>query len=445
MILMIESVKAAVKRYNMFKCEKNVTVALSGGADSVALLFALNELKTEYGLKLSAAHLNHCLRGQESDGDEEFVRKLCETLGIELFCERVDIKSLSKESKESIELAARNARYEFLSRVSNGLIATAHTADDNAETVLYNMSRGTGPKGICGIPPVRDGIVRPLIFATRKQIEDYCNKNGLSYRTDSTNLCDDYARNRLRHKAVPAMQSVNSQAVWNVALLSNRMRTDDEYMSSQADMVINECLHGDGLSVENLRNQHLAIVSRVIAKVAKQSLGICLEHTHIEKIINMIEQGHGKCNILNNCFAVVSGETLKFVKSKPAAESFFYEINDFPFSKNGYTIRKTDIKDFKKMSLVNNLLFNFAIDCDKICGKLSFRSRLPGDKIALNGRGCTKTLKKLFNESKTDCYDRQGLPILADDKGVVLVFGFGVDGRVAMNDDTKNVIYIEKI
>ena len=197
------SVLKAIKQFSMLEKSHNVTVALSGGADSVSLLHILYELRDELGITLSAAHLNHMIRGDEALRDENFARQECEKLGIPFFCERADVPKYAKEHRVSTELAAREIRYEFLSNVSDGLIATAHTASDNIETIIFNLARGTGLKGLCGIPPVRENIIRPLIFCTREEIEAYCSANRLSYVTDSTNLSDDYSRNKIRHTIVP--------------------------------------------------------------------------------------------------------------------------------------------------------------------------------------------------------------------------------------------------
>ena len=178
---MLNSVKNAIKRYNMINGETEITVALSGGADSVALLLCLLELKDDLDVNISAAHLNHCLRGEESDRDEQFVRDLCKQLNVPLTVEKADVKGEADKTGESIELCARRIRYAFLERVTSGLIATAHTANDNIETVLFNMSRGTGISGLCGIPPKRDNIIRPLILVTREQVETYCAEKGVEF------------------------------------------------------------------------------------------------------------------------------------------------------------------------------------------------------------------------------------------------------------------------
>ena len=189
---MIEnSVLSAIEQFSLLDASKNITVALSGGADSVALIYALYRLREKLGITLSAAHLNHMIRGEEALRDEEFVKKLCKKYEIPLFCERTDVPAFAKIQGLSLETAAREVRYGFLERVNCGVIATAHTASDNLETVLFNLSRGTALKGLCGIPPKRGIFIRPLILASRSEIEDYCKKNNLDFVTDSTNLSDD--------------------------------------------------------------------------------------------------------------------------------------------------------------------------------------------------------------------------------------------------------------
>ena len=183
---MLKKVISAIEKYEMFRYNTDVAVALSGGADSVALLLALSELKEKYGLTLSAIHVNHCLRGEESDRDETFAVKLCESLGVPLTVTRIDVKGEAEKTGESIELAARNLRYEVFRNEAVGLVATAHTASDNIETALFNMTRGAGLKGMAGIPPKRDIFVRPLIFCTRDEVESYLAEKKTSFVTRSS-------------------------------------------------------------------------------------------------------------------------------------------------------------------------------------------------------------------------------------------------------------------
>ena len=203
-----------VEKYKMLEIGDKVIVALSGGADSVALLNALNLIKEKYSLTVFAAHINHGLRGAEADRDENFCKILCKSYNIQLFVKKSDVKALAKQQKISEELCGRNVRYDFfeeLAKKFNAKIATAHTASDNAETLIYNITRGSGINGAGGIAPVRDNIIRPLIEVTRSQIEEYCKTHGLSYVTDSTNLTDDYTRNRLRHLVITELKNINPQ------------------------------------------------------------------------------------------------------------------------------------------------------------------------------------------------------------------------------------------
>ena len=199
---MLETVKRTIAAYAMLAPGERVLVALSGGADSVALLLVLREL----GYLVRAFHLNHCLRGAESDRDEEFCRTLCARLGVELAVERVDVAAAAVQQGTGVEETERRVREEWRDEGAKGeKIATAHTADDNLETVLFHLARGAGAKGLAGIPPVRGQVVRPLLDVGRTQIEAYLAGLGQDYVTDSTNADDAYTRNRIRHTVVPVL------------------------------------------------------------------------------------------------------------------------------------------------------------------------------------------------------------------------------------------------
>ena len=192
-----------------------VLCAVSGGADSVYLLCRLKELAEDGRCTVEGAHFNHCLRGAESERDEAFVRELCGKLGIEAHFGRGDVAAFAVQMRLGTEDAARRLRYAFLEetaeRTGAAAIATAHTANDNAETMLLNLARGSGLRGLCGIPERRGRIIRPILDTTRQEIEEYLEAKGTAHVEDSTNAADDYARNRIRHRAVPALESVNPE------------------------------------------------------------------------------------------------------------------------------------------------------------------------------------------------------------------------------------------
>ncbi len=442
---MVDSVKKTVLRHNMFYEVENVTVALSGGADSVALLSVMRELSKEFGFTVYAAHLNHCLRGQESDRDEEFVRLLCESWGVRLFCEKADVKGFADANGLSIELAARRVRYEFLERVGVGVIATAHTASDNIETFLHNAVRGSGLRGITGIPPKRGRFIRPFLDVTREDVEQYCAEKGLAFCVDSTNADEQYTRNFIRHSVVPGLKKVNSSAVLNVANLCESLRQDADFIESAVDEAYRSVQSNGGLDVEKLKALHQSLRSRVIARCYEAAVGTVPERIHINAIIELLEGPSGRVGVQRNFAAEIKHGVLQFNLLKNDRELVETEVSDFPFVYNGVELSLENAKSFREKAKFNSLLLNFAIDYDKICDKLILRGRKPGDKINLKGRNCTKTFKNLFNEEGLGLATRDSLVVAADSVGVLWLQGFGVDQRVAVDDTTENVLCFKSI
>ena len=429
----------AIERFSLLEDKpQEVTVALSGGADSMALLYVLNSLKNELNIKLSAAHLNHMIRGEEAVRDEEFVKKQCSMLGIPLFCERADIPRIALEKSVSTELAAREIRYEFLERVSNGVIATAHTASDNIETVLCNISRGTALAGLGGIPYRRGKIIRPLILCTRAQIEEYCKENNISFVTDSTNLTDDYTRNKIRHNVVTVLKEINPSVEQSVLRMTESIREDADFLESLAKDYLTLNVKENGrLNLNNFSALHIAVAKRVIKNyVETVREDISLESIHIKAITSLISSG-GKTNIPKDCHVIIKGGELYVEESKKSDADISFIVN----------FEECDINEFKNTQKVNNLLLNGFIDCDKIKGKLVCRTRCSGDTIKLKNRGCTKSLNKIMSENKIPLELRDKLPVLQDDDGVVWVCNVGVSGRCAVTDKTKRIlkINVEKI
>ena len=224
---MLDKALSAVEKYNMLSPGAAVIAAVSGGADSMAMLLFLMKISERYSLSLTVAHVNHGLRGEEARRDEEYVRSFCEKNSLRFEVLHADVAALAKQSGETCEECGRRVRYEFFESIDkNAKIATAHTASDNAETMLFNLARGSSLKGLCGIPPVRGNIIRPLIFCTREDIEAFCRENSLDFVTDSTNLTLDYSRNKIRHIAVPALKEINSalQHLMRIFLSAKRSR-----------------------------------------------------------------------------------------------------------------------------------------------------------------------------------------------------------------------------
>ena len=295
-IKMKDKVKNTILKYDMLPQDlRNVTVALSGGADSVALLYSLYLLKDELNITLSACHINHNLRGEESDGDELFARRLCRRLDIPLYVRNIRVSDYAGKH-ESIELAARRIRYDFFSELGGDrLIATAHTASDNCETVLINLVRGTALSGLCGIPPKRDNIIRPLIDCTREEIEQFCKENSLEYVTDSTNLSDDYTRNKLRLNVIPLLKKINPSLMASVGRMSQAVALDDKYLDKIASIEKNKAEKDGKYYVPALSELDECILRRVVAMILEEG-NITTNALNITKTVQIIRDGKGKIN-----------------------------------------------------------------------------------------------------------------------------------------------------
>ncbi len=423
---MKDLVLKAISQFSLLEKGDVVTVALSGGADSMALLHSLNSLKNELGIEINAAHLNHSIRGLEADRDQQFVTEFCEKYEIPLFCEKLDVPKYAKDNHLSLELAARELRYDFLSRVAKGKIATAHTASDNLETLIFNLTRGTALKGLCGIPPVRDNIIRPVIFCTREDIEKYCLDNNLSYVTDSTNLTDDYSRNKIRHNVIPILKEINN-AVEGLAVKTAVSLSEDNYfIEKTASEFLFSNSTENGLSLGCFKSLDKAVAKRAIVDFFNICYpDISLENSHITELYTACLCSKAKVNLPCDLFGIVENFELKFT--------------DGVITQKQFTVNLSEIEN------VNNLFSNNEIDCDKIVGKLVVRTRSEGDKIRLFGNGYTKTLKKLYTEYKIPLDERENLPVISDDNGVVWVHKIGVSARCAVTDATKRIIKIEAL
>lgn len=425
---MLKKVTDALTRFNMLANVEHITVALSGGADSMALLDALLALQNDLNIKkISAAHFNHQIRGDEALRDQNFVEAYCKKMGIDCFVGTANVPQYAQENNLSLELAARKLRYEFFENLNTNAIATAHTASDNIETVIFNLTRGTALSGLCGIPPVRERYIRPLILCTRDDVEDYCKQRKLNFVTDSTNLCDDYTRNKIRHNVVPILKAINQSAENAVSRMAASLREDEDYMNCIANDSYNSLICDNHLSLVGFTNIHPAIAKRIIAKYCLCQ-NIDVDNYHINAIYEICLAG-GKTSLLQDKVAIANDKILKIEDAK-------YKIENISFSVD---IAQCSNNFFDNDKKINSLLLKNIIDCDKIVGKLQVRTRQSGDKIRLKNKNGTKTLKKLFCEYKIPLSERENLPVICDDCGVVWVHKIGVAERCAADENSTNI------
>ncbi len=429
--MMLKKITRAISQFDMIKNVSHITVALSGGADSMALLDALLSLKDEFGIaKITAAHFNHQIRGAEALRDQDFVQNWCKLQGIELYLGSADVPLFARQNNLSVELAARQLRYKFFNSLDTDAVATAHTASDNTETVLLNMTRGTALSGLCGIPPKRDKFIRPLLFCTRADIENYCLEKGIKYVTDSTNLSDDYTRNKIRHQVLPVLKQVNTSVENAVLRMTDSLREDNDFINGYVQTEYAHRHQNGQLLLDGFATLHIALAKRLIV-LHCNNFGIDVDNLHINQIYDICLSS-GKISLPHNMAAVAKNGVLAFETAKKQIETDKYTVD----------IQKTDNNLFENCQKVHNLLLKNVLDCDKIVGKLVQTERKSGDTICLKNKNCTKTLKKLFCEYKIPVQSRASWPILADDNGIVWIYKIGVAERCAADQNSKKIFKI---
>lgn len=428
MILM--NIEHTIKKYGMLAGGTRVLCAVSGGADSVCLLSLMRQAAPRLGVEIACAHFNHMLRGAEADRDEQFVKDLCAEWGVEFAAGRADVGAYARENGMGIEEAARVLRYRFLEETADRLgcarIATAHNANDNAETVLMNLARGSGAKGLCGIPPVRGRMIRPLIETGRGEIEAYLESMGISHVEDSTNHTDEHTRNVIRHNILPRLVEINSGCVANISRMSALLRADEEALDAQAEEFIAR-EPGDGaVSVKRLRELPVPTAARVFRRLWSKSLS----QAHVAALLALCEDGKsGACADIPGGRVVREFDRLVFsagatgrIESAVITEGETRDIGC------GLTVTCEIVENPIE---VNSSLNTFFFKYENICGKIIVRPREGGDSIRLAGRGCTKSLKKLFAEAGIPAGERDGIPVIADEAGPVGIYGFGTAERCA--------------
>ncbi len=434
---MISTVKLTIQKHNMLSAGDSVCAALSGGADSVALLLVLLELSSELHFSLSAVHVNHLLRGTESDRDEQFCRNLCAQLNIPLQVFRKDAYAFSKEIGESIETGARKLRYAIFAQLNCDKIATAHNLNDNAETLLFRLARGTGLHGLSGIPPVRDSIIRPLIECGRDEIEAYLAEKKQPFVTDSTNLSDDYARNKIRHRIVPEMSAVHGAFPSCVTRMTKSFAEDEDFLTVEAK----KC------EKQSLFTLHPAIRKRVIINQLKTH-NLKISYEKINEIEDALLLHKSRVMLENGIFAAFDNGVMRIYEEQPTEipEAVVTVPNrEYPF--NGDRIVKISVESGENISFNHNVNKNSTIyyaDYDTIQGDIVLRNRLRNDTIKPVNAVHTKDLRKILQE-KLPAEKRKICAVLEDKNGIIWAEYAGMAQRTAPNDKTENYLKIEII
>ncbi len=434
-----------IEKYNMLPKGTKLLCAVSGGADSMCLLKLMLSKADELGITVCAAHFEHGIRGEESLRDADFVAKWCRENNVELVLEHGNAEAYAKERSLSLEEAARELRYDFLERAAkktgSAKIATAHNADDNVETMLFNLARGTGSLGLCGIPPVRGNIVRPLLLCTRAEIEQFLEDNNVPHVEDSSNFSDDYSRNMIRHKVMPVLREINPGVSAAAGRTAELLREDESYLSEAADNFIKKHFDGESVDAAGLLKLPRPISARVIRKLSKQKLS----YRHVEDILKLCSgEGLGWADIPGMRIRREKGriffnnESWEKIQDRELIPGTEIEIPELQIRiKTDFAVKKEEIND-----LFKTYIFKY----EDICGNIMLTGRKNGDSIRPKGRNCTKSLKKLFLEAGYNQRQRDLTPILRDDKGILAVHGLAVSQRAeAVKGDKILRIRIERI
>lgn len=414
--------------------DTSVICAFSGGADSVSLLWALDTLREKYRLSVGALHVNHGIRGEEAARDEHFCRDFCRERNIAFRLESVDVPAYARRERVSLETAARILRYEVFARVQEeerALIATAHTAGDNAETVLFRLARGTGLTGLTGIPPMREGIIRPILTVLPSDVRAALTELRLPHVEDSTNCDPAYARNYIRAEVIPRLETLHTGAVERICDMTRSLRIDSDYLEGEARRHIRETPARELRFC--MRDLHPAISTRMIRalyeKVRRSDDALSCEQ--VESIEQMIRgtAARASVDLPSGIWAYVDGDAFgigaKEVHEDPPEQRLHPGVN-FLAGRSACLLLSdvpVEIGTVPEMKIYNSVI-TVSFSTATIINNLYVRSRRPGD--AYRYGGMTRKVKKLFCDAKLPSETRRKLPLLCDEEGILWIPGYGV-------------------
>lgn len=446
---MRRQVEEFIRKHELLHQGDKVLAAVSGGADSVCLLYLLVQLREEWGIDLRAVHIHHGLREQEADRDEEFTKELCRTYEVNCTCLRADVKGFVREEGISAEEAGRILRYQLLEDEAKKWekedtvpvkIAVGHHGDDNVETILFHLFRGSGLKGLGGIRPLRGRIIRPLLTVTRKEILSFLEEEGISYCEDSTNRSEEYTRNKLRHKIMPLIEAeINERAPEHILQAAERMHQADEYLEKKARQWLREYGAEEeekgrrtGADAKQLFREAAIIQTYVIRQMIEQLTGSRKDLTsvHVEDVRQLLEKQAGKQVDLP--YGLTARRTYDYL---------WIEKNENPPVLSLPQLEFTQFFYEKGMEIPQNQYTKW-FDYDRIKGVLSVRTRQTGDYFLLPGGG-RKTIKSYMIDEKIPSDIRNQIPLLADGSHILWIIGKRISEGCKVTPQTKRILQVQ--
>ncbi|HSL90256.1 MAG TPA: tRNA lysidine(34) synthetase TilS [Ignavibacteriaceae bacterium] len=426
-----------------------VLVALSGGPDSVFLLHFLKKFKKKYDIELAAFHLNHKLRGKNASADEKFCKQLCEQSGIKLFLENKDVKSYAIKNKISVEEAGRIIRYQFLSAIAHkhnySKIATAHIQDDNTETVLLNLIKGSGITGMSGIPARRENIIRPVLCLSKAEILDYLHLKKVSYRIDESNLKNDYERNFLRQQIIPLIKErLNpslDETIFNTSFIFKNFRKFiDDHIPGFLNSAVKSGKSEIKIDIYSLNSFHHSIVSEALRKIVLQKWKVILNFDDIKRILELTKKQSGvKLELPHNLIILKDRVSIIIRKFRLAEdEKHIISTGTIRLNRGKLSVKRIK-KDSVKLNSDSNLEY---ISADEISGNLTIRKWKNGDRFFPLGMKGEKKISDFLIDIKMNRLDKQNQFIITHDEKIIWLIGKRIDDRYRITNKTKKVLQL---
>jgi len=453
----IDNVKAVILKHNLLSKEDKVVIGVSGGADSLCLLHVLNTIKNEIGIEIFAVHLNHQFRGAEADADAEFVEDICRKWEIPYKIESFDVPAYAKQQGLSPEEAGREIRYKLFRDVKDVInankIAVAQNSNDNVETILMRLFRGTGLEGLKGIDILRDEIIRPLLETDRISIEEYCRQNNLEPRVDKTNLQTIYSRNKIRLELIPYLkESFNPNLNESVTRLSQIIKEENDYLEQQTNHLMNSIVQIEeqrlSIKINNLTELHEAMQKRLLRRAVEQLAETLngYEYKHFQGIIELLNKGTGAAlELPKNIKAYISyGNLILSKKIENKHKKCYYKLkydNDNKIDELGVTI-SIKLSNQIQLSMKQKHTNTIYIDAAKVKEELVLRNRQQGDMFSPIGMMGSKKLKDYFIDRKTPREKRDEIFLLADGNEIVWIIGDLISEKYKITKQTEKVIVI---
>ncbi|MCR5778782.1 MAG: tRNA lysidine(34) synthetase TilS [Lachnospiraceae bacterium] len=452
--MIIKRVEHFIEKYSMIMPHDHVVCGVSGGADSMCLLFLLYKLREKLDFELSVVHVEHGIRGEASKEDARYVERICSEMGVSFKMVEIDAPELARIHGETLEEAARNARYKAFDSVGADKIAVAHHAGDVAETLLFNLFRGSSINGMGSIAPVRGKVIRPLLQLTKTEIIEFCKSENIEYRTDATNFDNEIARNSIRNQILPLACEINKGALSHLASVADDMREWNDYIASQVDIAEEKYCTLDKekvyIKAEIADKEKNVIISEVVRRCIEKCSHKLKDITkrHVMNCVELLGKQSGREIRLPYGITVRrSFDRLEFI-SKPLIEENKGDAELVIVGAGNYKtpVGDTFVVDFDdtKFSTINIAPIRYTkwFDYDKICKNAVIRTRRPGDYMTI--KGGRKKLKDILIEAKIPADKRDSVYILADGSHIMWVPGVRMSEYYKIDSNTAKILKVEK-